>query len=160
MRMLDACEDAPSEQPVARAKKTMSADRGPCYDRQIKQDDPDDTLVTPRASGVQQRFPGQPLRSAANDNDCVDSWPQVPSSDGYLVVSGQHDFIQRLCGESACMPLLCEELANPLPIQANFRSSWKVTEIGLHTAVLSIGIFGWLSVLWLAIVSLVRGMIS
>jgi hypothetical protein len=109
----------------------------------IKQDDPDGTTVTRRGTGAHQRFPEQPPTSAANDNDCESSWPLVPFP------------------ESACPSLFYEEVTTPQAVQSGFRSSWRATLGRLaYVAVVSIAMFGWLYLLWLALVSSVQGILS
>jgi hypothetical protein len=109
----------------------------------IKQDDPDGTTVTRRGTGARKRFPEQPPTSAANDKDCEGSWPLVPFP------------------KTACPSLLYEEVITPRVVQASFRSSWRATLGRLaYLAVVSIAMFGWLYLLWLAPVSSVQGILS
>jgi hypothetical protein len=124
----------------------------------IKQDDPDGTTVTRRGTGAHQRFPEQPPTSAANDNDCEGPWPLIPFPEGLNgTPSGQQ--IRRLSTESA-RPLN-EEVTIRRAVQAGFRSSWRATLARLAYAVaVSIAMFGWLYVLWLALVSSVQWILS
>ena len=101
----------------------------------IKQDDPDGRSAIRRIAGAHQRS-SEGLKSAANDNDQV-PWPFVPLPEGFYP------------------SVLSEEVATPQ------RLSWKAKLILLaYAAVTPIATFGWLYLLWLAIVSIVVWMLT
>jgi hypothetical protein len=101
----------------------------------IKKDDPDVATVT-------QRGTEQAPACAANDNDWEGSSPLVPLPEGRLGVPSGLQESNRLSTESACRS------------PASFRSSWRATLGKLaYVVAVSIAMFGWLYLLWLALVS-------
>jgi len=80
-------------------------------------------------------------------------WPLAPFPEGHLgIPTGQQEMNRQLSTESACPFLLYEEVTTP----DGLRPSWRATLGRLaYVAVVSIAMFGWLFVLWLALVSLV-----
>ena len=106
----------------------------------IEQDDPVGTKVARRSIGAHESFFKQPPTSAANDNDCEGPWPLVPFPEGLF---------------------LSEGVATPQLVQEGFRSSWRATLSRLaYAATVSIAMFGWLYLLWLALVSSVQMILS
>jgi hypothetical protein len=105
-----------------------------------------------------ESFSTPPPASAANDNDCEGSWPLVPLSEGLTaILGGQPESIRRDPPESAWPFFLREGVDSPQPVQERFRSFWKTT---LYVATVSIVEFGWLYLLWLALVRSVQWMLN
>ena len=126
----------------------------------IKQDDPDGTSVARRGAGAHPSFPGE-RNISANDNDFEGSWSLVPSASAFNSIrSGQQEPIQRHSTEGAS-PSLYEVVNTSQAAQAGFRSSWRATLVRLaYVAAISAAMFGWLYLLWLALLSSVQGILS
>jgi len=70
---------------------------------------------------------------------------------------GQQEPIRRNPTESVWPSFLREEVDSPQPVQEGFRSLWKTT---LYMGTVSIAEFGWLYLLWLALVRSVQWILS
>jgi hypothetical protein len=101
--------------------------------QQIKREDSVGVSVTPESSSR------QPLPSVARDNVCDGPWPLVAFPKGLLCAGGD----------------------TPQRAQEGPRSSWKATSGKLAFAATAlIAMFGWLYLLWLAVVSSVEKILS
>jgi hypothetical protein len=119
----------------------------------VRQDDPDGPTATRSGTGAPQNFPKPPATSAANDNDCEGPRSQVPlSTERSSIPSGQPEPTRGQITEGACPSIPCEEVTNPQAVQAG--SSWRA-RLGMlaYVAAVSVAMFGWLYLLWLALVS-------
>ena len=126
----------------------------------IELDDRDGATVTRRGTDAHQRYRQHPRTSAADDNDC--DWPLVPLPEGHLgIPSGLQESNRLLSSQSAFLFHLSEEVTRPQLVQASSRSSWRATLGRLaYVAAVSVAMFGWLYLLWLALVSSVEGISS
>jgi hypothetical protein len=105
--------------------------------QQIKREDSVGISVARASTGAPESSSRQPLPSVADDNVC--DGPLVPFPKG----------------------LLCAGGATPQRAQVGPRSSWKATSGKLAFAATAlIAMFGWLYLLWLAVVSSVEKILS
>jgi hypothetical protein len=96
----------------------------------IKRDVPDSAIALRRSAGQHQRLAERSVKSAANDNDNQGPWPLAP-------------FL-----ESPYPTCSFEDVTKPQ------HSSWKGKLIRLaYVAATPIAVFGWLYLLWLAMIS-------
>jgi hypothetical protein len=122
----------------------------------IEQDVLIGTAMTRRSIGANQSVSGQPPTSAANDNDCEGPWPLVPFPEGLTAIpGGQQEPIRRDPTGSVWPSFLREEVDSPQPVQESFRSLTT-----LYMGTVSIAEFGWLYLLWLALVRSVQWILS
>ena len=106
---------------------------------QIKREDAVGVSVARPSTGTPESSSRQPLPSVAANNVCDGPWPLVPFSKG----------------------LLCAGGATPQRAQEGRRSSWKASSGKLAFAATAfIAMFGWLYLLWLAVVSSVEKILS
>lgn len=124
--------------------------------QQIAQDGTNGPIVIQRSTGAHQSSSGQPSTLAANDNVFEGPWPLVPFPEvPNAVRSGQQESIGRLAPESASSFFPYEEVTVPQAVQDGFRSPWTAT-LGrlVYVAAVSVAMFGWLYLLWRAVVAL------
>jgi len=101
---------------------------------------------TPRTTTNYDSFSKQPS-SAANDNECEGPWPLVPFPEGH-----SPKLNQPLSTDSFCPSHLYE---GSQVLQNDVRSSWRATGGRLtYVTMVSVAMFGWLFVIWLALASL------
>jgi hypothetical protein len=106
--------------------------------QQIKREDWVGVSVA-RCTGTPESSSRGPLPSIADDNVCDGFWPLVPFPKGLLSAGG----------------------ATPQRSQEGPRSSWKATSGKLAFAATAfVAMFGWLYLLWLAVVSSVEKILS
>jgi hypothetical protein len=129
----------------------------------IEQNNSDGPTVIRQGVGGHQRFPVLKPKFAAiaaNDNSCEWCWPLVPFPEGNLGISGaQQDSKLRLSTQSASF--LNEEVITTETVQPTFHSSWR-ERFGrmAYVVVVSIATFGWLYLLWLAVLGSVQAILN
>jgi len=107
--------------------------------QQIKREDSVGVSVARPSTGTPESASRRPLPSVAGDNVCDGPWPLVAFPKGLLRAGG----------------------ATPQRAQEGPRSSWKATSGKLAFAATAlIAMFGWLYLLWLAVVSSVEKILS
>ena len=95
----------------------------------VKRNHPDGSTAIQQSAGRYQTLPGQSVTSPANDNDNKGSWP-MPLPEGFYPSFSSGD------------------------VETPRRFSWKAKLVKLAYIVAApVAGFGWLYVLWLAIVS-------
>ena len=116
----------------------------------IEQDKADRTTLGQRKPSSAPELSRKPPTSA-NDNDCG-PWPLIPFSEVLNgIPSEQQQQIERFSIESA----------RAQAIQRRSRSSWR-GKLGVVTYAVgvSIAMFGWIYLLWLALAASVRGLLG
>jgi hypothetical protein len=124
----------------------------------IEQSDLVGTTVARRSTEAHESVFSQPPTSAANDNVREGSSPLVTFPEGLTgFPRGQQEPIRRHPKETDWPAFLRERIESPPPLQERFFSSWKMT---LYVATVSIVEFGWLYLLWLALIRSVQWTLS
>ena|SRR5438270_3288860 len=112
----------------------------------------DETTALQRSIGARPGFPRKPPTSA-NDNNRDGPWPLIPFPERLdAIPTGHQELFHRLSTQH-------EEATAEQTVQASFRSSsWRTTlGLGAYVVGASIAMFGWLYLLWLALITSVNG---
>jgi hypothetical protein len=116
--------------------------------QQIEQAGPVIKRVGQRDAGAQENFSSRLTPTAANDNNCEGPWQLVPFPEGLAPIPDGQCLSMQDVGSS----LLWEGNVIPQPGEQDIRPSWTANRGRLaYLATVSIVMFCWLYLLWLAL---------